>query len=145
MQHSFTCERDTDGYPINMAEPVKEMARLMDRGEWNEDNNEQLINYFRDYLKQDEKKLKWLSETNQYRTEKYDKELKNREFRTAINDFMFIKDLSTKHIEKKIEEFKELHHSIENIEKLEEFKNIVDIADINLRKERINNYIERYL
>ena len=152
MKHSFTCDRDTEGYPLNLDANIKEMAKLVDSGEWNEDNNEQFINYFKDNFVRDEEKLKWLRETNGERTEIFDKDLKNREFRSAIHELLIIKDLTEEHVLKKIDEYKEFNDTVynnrdisENIGKFEEFVKIVNIEDINIRKERINNYIGKYL
>ena len=152
MKHSFTCDRDAEGYPLNLDANIKEMAKLVDSGEWNEDNNKQFINYFKDNFVRDEEKLKWLRETNGERNEIYDKDLKNREFRSAIHELLIIKDLTEEHVLKKIDEYKEFNDTLynnrdipENIEKFEEFVKIVNIEDINIRKERINNYIGKYL
>ena len=153
MKHSFVCDRDTEGYPINLDMNIKEMAKYVDCGEWNEDTHLQFINYFKDNIVRDEQKLKWLRDTNGERTERYDKDIKNKEFHSAINDLLIIKDLNADCVLKKIEELKECNRVVydnnrdisENIEKLEEFKDIVNIEDIPLRKERINNYIEKYL
>lgn len=153
MKHSFACERDFDGYPMNLEPTIKEMAKLVDSGEWNEDNNEQFINYFKDNIVRDDAKLKWLRETNDFRTEKYDKDLKNKEFNNAIHELLLIKDLTEEHVLNKIEKYKEFNKEVydnkrdisENIGKFEEFVKVVNIEDINIRKERINNYIGKYL
>lgn len=145
MQHTFTCERDSEGYPINMDVNTKSMARLVDCGKWTWDNHEEMINYFHDNIIIDEEKLKMLQETNQYRTEKYDKDLKDREFRSAVNDLLITKNLTPQQVTDKIEEFKELRHPVTTIEKLELFRGIVELDDENLKKERFGNYIDKYL
>ena len=58
---------------------------------------------------------------------------------------MFVKNLCDGDVLKKINELKEKNHSEETINKMEIFRSYVNIDNKELKKEKINNYVEKYL
>ncbi len=134
-------------FPSGMDPNVIDMAILVNNGSWNHDNKEIYINYFIDKIANDQNKerVEDFKKSNNYRTEQFTESRTKKEYTNAINELMVIKKLSDEHVLNKINELIELGHREETIKKMEIFRNYINIENKDVRKEKINNYIEKYL